>query len=148
MYRKIIALMVVVLMVAAAFVAGCGDKKPATEAKKVIRISIGLSETHPEYLGLQKFKEIVESKTKGKYDVQLYANAQLGDDVKATEALRAGTLEMSGPSSSPLPLPSDAAMAAPYSLLSPPAAFSSASRMRDSDSVLVTASLTMPLKTL
>jgi tripartite ATP-independent transporter DctP family solute receptor len=102
MSRKIIALMVVVLMVAAAVIAGCGDKKPATEAKKVIRISIGLSETHPEYLGLQKFKEIVESKTKGKYDVQLYANAQLGDDVKATEALRAGTLEMTGPSSSPL----------------------------------------------
>jgi tripartite ATP-independent transporter DctP family solute receptor len=103
MSKKLIALAVAVLMLTA-LIAGCGgDKKPAaSDAKKVIRISIGLNETHPEYLGLKKFKEIVEAKTNGRYDVQLYANAQLGDDVKATEALRAGTLEMTGPSSSPL----------------------------------------------
>ena len=60
-----------------------------------------------------------------------------------------GTMLMlaSGPSSSPLPL-LNPAMAAPYSLFSLPAAFSSASRMRESDSVLVTASFTMPLNTL
>ena len=106
MSKKILALILAVVMATALF-AGCGtDKKPAAKeaapTKKVIRISIGLNEQHPEYLGLKKFKEIVESKTSGRYDVQPYANAQLGDDVKATEALRGGTLEMTGPSSSPL----------------------------------------------
>jgi tripartite ATP-independent transporter DctP family solute receptor len=108
MSKRFSAVLLVVLMVTLALLTGCssgGDKKPVAKeaaAKKVIRISIGLNEVHPEFLGLKKFKEIVEGKTNGRYDVQLYANAQLGDDVKATEALRAGTLEMTGPSSSPL----------------------------------------------
>jgi tripartite ATP-independent transporter DctP family solute receptor len=70
--------------------------------KKIIKISIGLNEESPEYYGIKKFKEVVEAKTKGRYEVQLYPNAQLGDDVRATEAVRLGTLEMTGPSSSPL----------------------------------------------
>lgn len=102
------------LFLTLALTAGClqSTKTPAgttgqpakadTAGKKVIKISIGLNEAHPEFLGLKKFKEIVEAKTNGKYDVQPYANAQLGDDVKATEAVRNGTLEMTGPSSSPL----------------------------------------------
>ena len=103
--RKTWLAAIMAIVMAALFVAGCGDSKPAAPAapaKKVIKVSIGLNEQHPEYLGLKKFKEEVEKKTNGRYDVQLYPNAQLGDDIKATEALRMGTLEMSGPSSSPL----------------------------------------------
>ena len=44
----------------------------------------------------------METKLPGKYDVQVYANAQLGDDVRATEAVRMGTLEMVATSASPL----------------------------------------------
>lgn len=106
MSKKRFAMFMAVMMVTAALLAGCGgDKKPAAQnngAKKAIRISIGLNEASHEYQGLKKFKEVVDAKTNGRYDVQLYANAQLGDDVKATEALRAGTLEMTGPSTSPL----------------------------------------------
>ena len=102
-----------VMVMATTLLTGClsSDKKPAakpdaakteTTGKKVIRISIGLNEVHPEFLGLKKFKEEVDKKLPGKYDIQLYANAQLGDDVKTTEAARMGNLEMTGPSSSPL----------------------------------------------
>ena len=102
-----------VMVMATTLLTGClsSDKKPAakpdaakteTAGKKVIRISIGLNEVHPEFLGLKKFKEEVDKKLPGKYDIQLYANAQLGDDVKTTEAARMGNLEMTGPSSSPL----------------------------------------------
>ncbi|MDT8902912.1 TRAP transporter substrate-binding protein [Anaeroselena agilis] len=106
MSKKVIALCIAVVMGLAVLAAGCGggDKKaaPAAPAKKVIKISIGLNEQSHEYAGLKKFKEEVEKNSKGRYEVQLYANAQLGDDVKATEALRAGTLEMTAPSTSPL----------------------------------------------
>jgi tripartite ATP-independent transporter DctP family solute receptor len=107
MSKKVIALCVAAVMALAVLAAGCGggDKKPAAPAapaKKVIRISIGLNEQSHEYEGLKKFKEEVEKNSKGRYEVQMYANAQLGDDVKATEALRAGTLEMTAPSTSPL----------------------------------------------
>jgi tripartite ATP-independent transporter DctP family solute receptor len=69
---------------------------------KVLKISNGINEQHPSYLAGLKFKEIVEAKLPGKYDVQVYANAQLGDDVRATEAVRMGTLEMVTTSASPL----------------------------------------------
>ncbi len=69
---------------------------------KILKISIGLNEQHPTYLGCKEFERIVEEKLPGKYDVQVYGNAQLGDDVRATEAVRMGTLEMVATSASPL----------------------------------------------
>jgi len=69
---------------------------------KVLKISNGINEQHPSYLAGKKFEEIVEAKLPGIYDVQVYANAQLGDDVRATEAVRMGTLEMVTTSASPL----------------------------------------------
>src|SRR5512136_1917662 len=71
-------------------------------AQKILKISNGINEQHPSYLAGKKFEEIVETKLPGKYDVQVYANAQLGDDVRATEAVRMGTLEMVTTSASPL----------------------------------------------
>lgn len=69
---------------------------------KVLKISNGVNEQHPSYLAGKKFGEILEEKLPGKYEVQVYANAQLGDDVRATEAVRMGTLEMVTTSASPL----------------------------------------------
>jgi len=70
--------------------------------KKIIRISNGVNDVHPAVLGGKKFKEVVEAKLGSKYEIQVYANAQLGDDVRATESVRAGQLEMVVPSTSPL----------------------------------------------
>lgn len=75
-----------------------GTAKPAV----ILKISNGLNESHPTYLAGKEFERIVESKLPGKYDVQVYANAQLGDDVRATEAVRMGTLELVATSASPL----------------------------------------------
>ena len=69
---------------------------------KILKISNGINEQHPSYLGGKKFGEILAAKLPGKYTVQVYANAQLGDDVRATEAVRMGTLEMVTTSASPL----------------------------------------------
>lgn len=69
---------------------------------KVLKISNGINEQHPSYLGNKKFGEILAAKLPGKYTVQVYANSQLGDDVRATEAVRMGTLEMVTTSASPL----------------------------------------------
>ncbi|GAA4726069.1 TRAP transporter substrate-binding protein [Brevibacillus fulvus] len=70
--------------------------------QRVIKAGIGLNEDHPEGQGLLKFKEIVEQKTGGKIKVETYFAAQLGDDQQMTEALKAGTLEVTVPSTSPL----------------------------------------------
>jgi len=51
---------------------------PAQKAPIVLKISNGVNESHPSYLAGLEFKRILESKLPGKYDVQVYANAQLG----------------------------------------------------------------------
>ncbi|MGE4284256.1 MAG: TRAP transporter substrate-binding protein [Clostridia bacterium] len=69
----------------------------------VIKVSNGVAEKHPAVVALkEKFKAIVEEKTNGRYVVEVYHSNQLGDDVKATEALRAGTLEACVTSTAPL----------------------------------------------
>ena len=101
--RVVVALMVMAMAVS--LLAGCGGSQPAQEKKaekKVIKVSIGLNDASPEYKGLEKWKELVAKESKGRLEIQIFPSAQLGDDIKTMTALRAGTLEMSGPSSSPI----------------------------------------------
>ncbi|KYZ74790.1 ABC transporter substrate-binding protein [Anaerosporomusa subterranea] len=101
--RIVVALLVIAMAVS--LLAGCGGSQPAQEKKaekKVIKISIGLNDASPEYKGLAKWKELVDKESKGRLEIQIFPSAQLGDDIKTMTALRAGTLEMSGPSSSPI----------------------------------------------
>jgi TRAP-type transport system periplasmic protein len=91
---------------------GCGkdsatSNQPEGEAvegiqERTIRAGIGNSEKHPQGQGMVKFKELLEEKSGGKMKVQNFFDATLGDDVKMTEALQAGTQEITVPSTSPL----------------------------------------------
>ena len=99
------------LLIAAGLIAGCDSKDtkpaaaPAVEKKveaKVIKAGIGLNDQSPQYKGLLKFKEILEAESKGRYEVNLFASSQLGDDTKMMTSLRAGTLEMTCPSTAPI----------------------------------------------
>lgn len=76
--------------------------KAAEKKKAIIKISNGITAQHPTYLAQLKFKEIIEKKLGSKYEIQPYSDAQLGDDVRATEAVRMGMLEMVATSTSPL----------------------------------------------
>ena len=90
-----------VFVLALAFVMGL-TVIPAFAQPKVLKISNGVVDQHPSCLAGKKFGEILAAKLPGKYEVQVYGNAQLGDDVRATEAVRMGTLEMVTTSASPL----------------------------------------------
>lgn len=69
---------------------------------KVIRISFAGGDNHPVMMTLQEFEKQFEEATEGRYDVQLYANAVLGDDLKATEQVKAGELDAVVTSPSPV----------------------------------------------
>jgi len=105
MRRTVLSILSILVLFSAfpVFAKGSSDAK-AAEAKgpTVLKISNGINEEHPSYLAAVKFGEILNGKLPGRFEVQVYANAQLGDDVRATEAAQMGTLEMVCTSSSPL----------------------------------------------
>ena len=79
---------------------GCGtasnaeSKQESTSAKKrIIRIAHSQAETHPEHIGLLKFKEYVEEKLGDKYEVQIYPNELLGSQTKAIELTQTGAID-------------------------------------------------------
>jgi tripartite ATP-independent transporter DctP family solute receptor len=83
--------------------AGLMTATPAIAAEvKTIKVGIGYNEESPQYKGLQKFKELVEARSDGRLKVDLFGNSQLGDDAKMMTSLRAGTLEMTQPSTAPI----------------------------------------------
>ena len=43
-----------------------------TQGRRIVRISLGQSESHPEYLGLLAFKEHVEEHLGDRYEVQIF----------------------------------------------------------------------------
>lgn len=69
-------------------ISGCGQ-----DSRRIIRISHGQAETHPQHLGLQAFEEHVESKLGDKYDVQIFPNELLGSSVKALELVQTGAID-------------------------------------------------------
>lgn len=97
MKRKLIALLILVVM--AVVVAGCGGGKSATEgssgknAKKVIKLGHILNDKSSFHKWAEKFKEVVERDSKGRIEVRVYPSSLLGDNVKLLTQLRAGTVE-------------------------------------------------------
>jgi TRAP-type transport system periplasmic protein len=68
---------------------------------KVLRIASTNSQL-PTYQGTKKFAEIVNAKLAGRYELQVFGDNQLGDDVRATESTRMGVIDLVATSSSPL----------------------------------------------
>ncbi|WP_069998535.1 TRAP transporter substrate-binding protein [Cellulosilyticum sp. I15G10I2] len=73
-----------------------------TGDKIVIKAATGLTATHPAAIGLYEFEKLVEEKYPDRFDVQVYTDAQLGDDVSATQDVAMGNLELVVTSASPL----------------------------------------------
>jgi len=61
---------------------------------KTIKFATQNPKGHPIVLGMEKFKEVVESKSGGKIKVNLFPGGTLGSDQANVSALQGGTLEM------------------------------------------------------
>jgi len=98
-------------MITALFLAACSGGTASESEEKVtasssgepqiLRVSIGVNDQHPEYEGIKKFKELVESKTED-FEIELYHSGQIADDRSAIEMLQLGSLDITVPSTSPL----------------------------------------------
>ena len=70
---------------------GCGSNDGTK--KRIVRVALSQSEEHPEYKGLEKFKEYVEEQLGDKYEVQIFPNELLGGQTKAIELTQTGAID-------------------------------------------------------
>lgn len=91
-YRITAVLLAVILTVG--LLGGCGASTADGEKVQVIRVAFNQPETHPEYIALADFGEKFEEATDGRYQVQIYPNAVLGDQGAVTEMVRTGALQL------------------------------------------------------
>ncbi|WP_164667203.1 TRAP transporter substrate-binding protein [Virgibacillus doumboii] len=89
---------IAILLVACGSSDAEGDNAGSNDGDKTIRAGIGLNENHPQYKGLERFKEIVEEKTDGAIQVKLYPSEQLGSDREMIQAVQNGNQEVTIPS--------------------------------------------------
>lgn len=70
----------------------------------VIKLKVGhvLAPTHPYQLGLEKFSQLVDEKTKGNVKIEAFHSSQLGNEREMIEGLQLGTLDMTLVSTAPL----------------------------------------------
>jgi len=68
--------------------------KAEAAAKTVIKIGTVVAPDHPENIGARKIKELVEKRAGDRVEVQVFTDAQIGDQRTMVENLRNGTQEI------------------------------------------------------
>jgi len=63
-------------------------------ASEKVQYNGNFTDDYPAYQGLYRFEEIVEEKTNGLVEVELYLHAELGDGRTCTEAVQLGAVQM------------------------------------------------------
>lgn len=108
--KKALSLLLALVMLLA--LTACGDSgdsntnddNQGSNAGETIVLKIGHveAEDRSTHKALLQFKEELESKTDGRFDVQIFANAELGGDEELCESVAMGTIQMALPSTSVL----------------------------------------------
>lgn len=101
--KKVLAAFVGIMMVGT-LVAGCGTSQPAstnsggTTAPIVVKFSHVVTADTPKGKAADKFKQLVEERTKGKVKVEVYPSSQLYGDKEELEAVQSGNVQIIAPS--------------------------------------------------
>lgn len=64
------------------------------EETYTLRVGHVVTTDHSYHLGLERFKEIVEEKSEGRIEVEIFPNAQLGNERDLVEGVTMGTVDM------------------------------------------------------
>ena len=78
------------LAASAGGLSGCSSTGENGEKSTIIRVAFNQPETHAEYIALADFGEKFAAATNGRYQVEIYPNAVLGDQGPVTEMIRTG----------------------------------------------------------
>lgn len=87
--RSTLALTVSLAMAAAAQASDFAEMDPVT-----LRLAHVVNEQDGFHIAATRFEELVEERTEGKVDIELYPNASLGDERTLLEGMQIGTVDM------------------------------------------------------
>jgi tripartite ATP-independent transporter DctP family solute receptor len=93
MHRRLFALMASAALPALLLIGSPGAAR-AEVGEHTIKFASQNPKGHPQVMGMEKFKELVEAKSDGKITVKLFPGGVLGGDVQTLSALQGGTVEM------------------------------------------------------
>lgn len=115
---KKIFLSMIVCALLLGILSSCSNKASGDENSVTLRLAHNQSETHPVHKSLVEFAKLVEEKTDGSINVQLYPNGQLGSEREVIELTQTGAIDVAKVSASALESFNDV-----YSLFSLPYLF-------------------------
>jgi tripartite ATP-independent transporter DctP family solute receptor len=92
MLKKLTLLLIVALMVSSGFAFASGAQE-AGDSPIVMRLAENQPDNNPVTVAMNIFAELVEEKTNGEIIVEVYANAQLGQEPETIEQAQTGVVE-------------------------------------------------------
>jgi tripartite ATP-independent transporter DctP family solute receptor len=90
---SLMALALVIVMVLSTACGQTPETPPTSAEPTVIRLGMTINEQDSFYVCATKFAELVEERTNGAYDIQLFPNSSLGDERTMLESMQMGTLD-------------------------------------------------------
>ena len=93
MKKRIVALGLAMLMAFSVTACGGSGKKEAAGDTYKIKLHHDLAEESAQHEGLAEFKRIVEEKSAGRVQIQIFPNNTLGSDTEVAEMLQTGSVE-------------------------------------------------------
>lgn len=109
--KRIILKSIVAFLVAGVILSGCNEKKESQKIEEtddsgskslILRYAENQPQDYPTSQAAYKFAELVESKTEGRIHIEVYCNAQLGDEKSVISQLQFGAIDFTRVSISPL----------------------------------------------
>jgi TRAP-type transport system periplasmic protein len=82
------------LTVAAALLLAMPSLTPARAAEVTMKASHNANADEPYNLGMLKMGELLKAKTGGKAEIQVFPNAQLGDEMESIQGTQLGTVDL------------------------------------------------------
>ncbi len=129
MSKKNALLMLSLMLIVVFALTGCGGTEKKPEAKpagpQTIKLAHVVNEKDGFHIAALKFKELVETRTKGAVKVEVFPNASLGDERTLIEGMQIGTISMGVITNGPVAnfLPEIAAFEMPFLFSSPEEAY-------------------------
>ncbi len=91
--KKLLAMLLVLTMIAALGTTAFADDAKVGET--VLKVAFNQSSANPEYAVLEKISDDLYDATEGRYSLEIYPDASLGDQAQTLEMVMIGALEMS-----------------------------------------------------